>query len=165
VTIRTAVTGVGSMGWNHARVYNELEGVDLVAVADVDGRMVERATHIYGARGYTDYREMLRHEDLDVVSIAVPTQDSPRDGSGRFATRLSHPGGDPSLPPSRRARRWWPSLPAGDSSSLWATLNVSIPHRRTEAKAEAGRSRTGSPDPRPALGSFPNQSAGRGSGD
>jgi hypothetical protein len=94
VTIRTAVTGVGSMGWNHARVYNELEGVDLVAVADVDGRMVERATHIYGARGYTDYREMLRHEDLDVVSIAVPTQDSPRDGSGRFATRLSHPGGE-----------------------------------------------------------------------
>ena len=66
--------GVGSMGWNHARVYNELEGVDLVAVADVDGRMVERATHIYGARGYTDYREMLRHEDLDLVSIAVPTQ-------------------------------------------------------------------------------------------
>lgn len=74
MTIRAAVIGVGSMGWNHARIYNELESVDLVAVADVDSRMAERAAHVYGARGYTDYREMLRHEELDVVSIAVPTQ-------------------------------------------------------------------------------------------
>jgi len=72
--LRSAVVGVGSMGWNHARIYNELEGVDLVAVADLDGGLAERAAQVYGARGYTDYREMLRHEELDVVSIAVPTQ-------------------------------------------------------------------------------------------
>ena len=36
--------GVGSMGWNHARIYNELDGVDLGAVADVDGRVAEPAT-------------------------------------------------------------------------------------------------------------------------
>jgi predicted dehydrogenase len=74
VTIKAAVIGVGSMGWNHARLYNELEGVDLVAVADLDGEAAERAANVYGARGYTNYREMLRHEELDVVSIAVPTQ-------------------------------------------------------------------------------------------
>jgi predicted dehydrogenase len=74
VTIKAAVIGVGSMGWNHARIYNELEGVDLVAVADLDGGVAERVAHVYGARGYTDYREMLRHEELDIVSIAVPTQ-------------------------------------------------------------------------------------------
>jgi UDP-N-acetylglucosamine 3-dehydrogenase len=74
VTIRAAVIGVGSMGWNHARIYNDLESVDLVAVADLDGRAAERAAHVYGARDYTDYREMLRHEELDAVSIAVPTQ-------------------------------------------------------------------------------------------
>jgi len=72
--IRTAVIGVGSMGWNHARVYNELQGVDLVAVADLDGRVAEQAAHIYGARSYTDYQQMLSREELDVVSIAVPTQ-------------------------------------------------------------------------------------------
>jgi len=74
VTIKAAVIGVGSMGWNHARIYNELEGVDLVAVADLDGEAAEQAANVYGARGYTNYREMLRHEELDVVSIAVPTQ-------------------------------------------------------------------------------------------
>lgn len=72
--IKAAVIGVGSMGWNHARVYNELESVDLVAVADVDGKVIERAARVYGAKAYTDYREMLDHEALDVVSIAVPTQ-------------------------------------------------------------------------------------------
>jgi predicted dehydrogenase len=72
--LRSAVIGVGNMGWNHARVYNELEGVDLVAVADLDGRIVERAAHVYGAKGYTDYQEMLRHEEIDAVSVAVPTQ-------------------------------------------------------------------------------------------
>jgi len=57
------VIGVGSMGWNHARIYNDLESVDLVAVADLDGRVAERAAHVYGARGYTDYQEMLRQEE------------------------------------------------------------------------------------------------------
>jgi len=46
VTIRAAVIGVGSMGWNHARIYNDLESVDLVAVADLDGRVAERAAHV-----------------------------------------------------------------------------------------------------------------------
>ena len=73
MAIKAAVIGVGSMGWNHARIYNELEGVNLVAVADLDGGVAERAAHVYGARGYTDYREMLRREELDIASIAVPT--------------------------------------------------------------------------------------------
>lgn len=72
--IKAAVIGVGSMGRNHARVYNELEGVGLVAVADVDSGAVERATYVYGGKGYTNYQELLRHEKPDVVSIAVPTQ-------------------------------------------------------------------------------------------
>jgi UDP-N-acetylglucosamine 3-dehydrogenase len=74
VTIRAAVIGVGSMGWNHARIYNELEGVNLVAVADLDAEVAKRAAHIYGVRDYTDCQKMLRHEELDIVSIAVPTQ-------------------------------------------------------------------------------------------
>jgi predicted dehydrogenase len=74
VTVRAAVIGVGSMGWNHARVYNELESVNLVAVADLDAEVAKRAAHVYGVRDYTDYQQMLRHEELDVVSIAVPTQ-------------------------------------------------------------------------------------------
>jgi UDP-N-acetylglucosamine 3-dehydrogenase len=74
VTIRAAVIGVGSMGWNHARVYNELESANLVAVADLDAEVAKRAAHVHGVRDYTDYQQMLHHEEVDVVSIAVPTQ-------------------------------------------------------------------------------------------
>lgn len=65
--------GVGSMGWNHARIYNELEGVNLVAVADLDAEVAKRAAHIYGVRDYTDcqriyaeteHRIHTEHEDL-----------------------------------------------------------------------------------------------------
>ena len=34
--LRAAVIGLGMMGANHARVLNELSGVDLVGVSDLD---------------------------------------------------------------------------------------------------------------------------------
>ena len=39
--MRAAVIGVGSMGTNHARVYSELDEVELVAVADSSGVAVD----------------------------------------------------------------------------------------------------------------------------
>ena len=69
--IRAGVIGVGSMGKNHARVFAEMEQTELVAVADL--AHAEEVSRIYKARPYTDYREMLEREDLDVVSVAVPT--------------------------------------------------------------------------------------------
>lgn len=71
--IRAAVIGVGSMGKNHARVYNELDNVDLVAVSDVNGELASKVARRYRSRHYADYREMLAEEELDLVSIAVPT--------------------------------------------------------------------------------------------
>lgn len=72
--IRAAVIGVGAMGRHHARVYNELDEAELVAVADADGNRAEEIAHRYKIRPYTDYREMLERERPDVVSVAVPTQ-------------------------------------------------------------------------------------------
>lgn len=72
--MRAAVIGVGAMGCNHARIYNELETTELVAVADADKECAERVGRVRGARAYTDYHEMLDREQPDVVSIAVPTQ-------------------------------------------------------------------------------------------
>jgi UDP-N-acetylglucosamine 3-dehydrogenase len=71
--VRVAVIGVGSMGRNHARVYSELEGSTLVSVADVNGDQAADVAGTYGARAYTDYRKMLQQEDLDAVSVVVPT--------------------------------------------------------------------------------------------
>ncbi len=71
--IKVAVIGVGSMGCNHARIYSEMEDVELVAVADPRREVAQKVAERCRARAYVDYREMLNNEDLDAVSIAVPT--------------------------------------------------------------------------------------------
>jgi len=67
--LKTGIIGVGSMGQNHARIYNEIS--NLVAVADpneVQGRSVAER---FGIKWYSDYGEML--DVVDAVTIAVPT--------------------------------------------------------------------------------------------
>ncbi len=39
--MRVAVIGVGSMGFNHLRVYSELEGIQLVGASDVSPERLE----------------------------------------------------------------------------------------------------------------------------
>ena len=70
---RVAVIGVGSMGRNHARVYSELPEAELVAVSDADFALAGRIGAGFGARPYSDYRELLEAERPQAVSIAVPT--------------------------------------------------------------------------------------------
>jgi predicted dehydrogenase len=72
--LRAAVIGLGAMGSNHARVYAEIPGVELAAVADTAAARIEQATRGRAARGYADYRRMLDEERIDLVSVAVPTR-------------------------------------------------------------------------------------------
>jgi UDP-N-acetylglucosamine 3-dehydrogenase len=72
--MRAAVVGLGMMGRNHVRVWDEsVTGVELVAVADPDGEAVRRATTGRRARGYRDPDRMFAEEELDLVSIVAPT--------------------------------------------------------------------------------------------
>ena len=71
--LRAGVIGLGSMGRNHLRAYQELDGVDLVAAADPDQAVLERAVRGRTVRPYPDYRRLLSEEAPDVVSIVVPT--------------------------------------------------------------------------------------------
>ncbi len=72
--LRAGVVGLGMMGRNHVRVWDEsIHGVELVAVADPDPAAVERATSGRVARGYEDAGRMLAEERLDLVSIVAPT--------------------------------------------------------------------------------------------
>lgn len=75
--MRAAVIGVGSMGTNHARVYSELNEVDLVAVADNYGDQAAKVACRLGGgvRPYADYLTMLDEQRPDLVSIAVPTSE------------------------------------------------------------------------------------------
>jgi UDP-N-acetylglucosamine 3-dehydrogenase len=75
MALKVAVIGVGAMGRNHARVYDDMPQASLVGVADMDGPMAEEVARRYGGRAYTDYRQMLDQEKPDAVTIAVPTLD------------------------------------------------------------------------------------------
>jgi UDP-N-acetylglucosamine 3-dehydrogenase len=71
--MRAAVIGLGAMGRHHARVYSEIEHVELAAVADSDGELGARAARRYHVPVYNDYRRMLEEVNPDLVSVAVPT--------------------------------------------------------------------------------------------
>lgn len=71
--MKAAVIGAGVMGFNHSRVYAELDDVELVAVADPELEACRRVSSVYRPRAYGDYREMLDRERPDLVSVAVPT--------------------------------------------------------------------------------------------
>ncbi|HEY4768199.1 MAG TPA: Gfo/Idh/MocA family oxidoreductase [Candidatus Limnocylindria bacterium] len=72
--LRAGVVGLGMMGRNHVRVWDEaVDGVELVAVADPEGEAVHRATQGRTAHGYASAEEMLAAESLDLLSIVAPT--------------------------------------------------------------------------------------------
>lgn len=73
-TLRVAVIGAGNMGFHHARVYAQLDRVKLCAVSDIDPVRAHNVATRFGAVPYTDYGAMLGQEELDAVTIAVPTR-------------------------------------------------------------------------------------------
>lgn len=70
--VRIGVVGVGEMGQHHVRVYSDREDADLVGIADVNEERVKEIAEQYKTKAFTDYKDLLK-EDLDAVSIAVPT--------------------------------------------------------------------------------------------
>jgi predicted dehydrogenase len=67
------------MPYSHAAALVACDRIELVAVCDPVTEKVEAARQRYGAaRGYVDYQEMIRQEQLDIVSIATrPTPHAP----------------------------------------------------------------------------------------
>jgi predicted dehydrogenase len=65
------VIGVGYLGRHHARIYSELENVELCAVADVDGAKAEKIAKKYGCKPFSSYRDILGI--CDALSIVTPT--------------------------------------------------------------------------------------------
>jgi len=72
--IRVAVIGAGFWGRNHARVFSEINDVELCAVVDID---VERAKQLAKRFNvpevYGDYRRLLERGGLDAAVVCTPT--------------------------------------------------------------------------------------------
>ena len=70
--MRCGVIGVGRMGRHHARVYAQLEGVELVGVVDQDPARREAITEEWGGAGFETAAQLL-DAGVDAVTIATPT--------------------------------------------------------------------------------------------
>lgn len=72
--IEVAVVGVGRMGLNHARIYRQIDGANLVAVVDIDAERAATVADEFGCAAYTNYEQLLMsHPQLRGVTVAVPT--------------------------------------------------------------------------------------------
>lgn len=69
-----AIIGCGVISKNHATAVKNVADTTLYAVCDVDAKTAEAAARDFGAeKVYTDYRELLRDPQVDVVSICTPS--------------------------------------------------------------------------------------------
>jgi predicted dehydrogenase len=69
--LRTAVIGAGKMGAIHAKVYNQLQESNLVAVVDIDETKAQRLAKKYQCLAVTNCADIL--DKVDAVTIATPT--------------------------------------------------------------------------------------------
>jgi len=73
MVVRAGVIGLGMMGRHHVRVLQEIDGAELIAIADPEPLTLAAAMRGRDLHGYLDYERMLADEQLDFVVIAVPT--------------------------------------------------------------------------------------------
>jgi predicted dehydrogenase len=70
---RVGVTGlIHDHVWGMLRWWKELDGAELVAAADVNPPLLEKARSEFGVeRTYSSYQEMLDRENLDIVTVTL----------------------------------------------------------------------------------------------
>ncbi len=68
-----AIIGCGAIAPVHARALAEISEAKLVAVSDIVEANAKRLADEFGAVPYTDYRKMLERDDIQAVSICVPS--------------------------------------------------------------------------------------------
>ena len=75
-TIRGAVIGYGAafnMGNHHARSMQETEGIECVAICDLDSSRTEAAKSDHPhVRTYNDVEKLLKDDEIDLVTVVLP---------------------------------------------------------------------------------------------
>lgn len=72
--IRVGVVGLGKMGLSHLAMIKAHPDVDVVAVVDSTGYILDVLSKYTGVTTYTDYQTMLDSVELDAILIATPTR-------------------------------------------------------------------------------------------
>jgi predicted dehydrogenase len=68
-----AVIGLGKMGLSHLSIANALDDLEVVAMCDNSRLVTDVLGKVTGLRGFNDYDEVLKLEELDAVLIATPS--------------------------------------------------------------------------------------------
>ena len=74
---RVGVIGCGRKGTSHARAYDLNPSTELVAAADTDNENLELFCKRFGVPGYSNYKEMLRKEKIDIAVPILPVSVNP----------------------------------------------------------------------------------------
>jgi predicted dehydrogenase len=71
--LNLAIVGCGRVAFHHADMLKGVKGIKLVASCDLIVEKAKAHAEKAGSRPYINYREMLKKEDIDIVTLATPT--------------------------------------------------------------------------------------------
>ena len=71
--IKVGIIGCGFMGTMHANCYKNIEGAEIVALADIRKEKAEELKNGTNAVIYGDGIELIENADVDVIDICLPT--------------------------------------------------------------------------------------------
>jgi len=74
---RVGIIGCGRKGTSHARAYDLNPSTEIVAAADTDNENLELFCKRFGVPGYSNYKEMLRKEKIDIAVPILPVSVNP----------------------------------------------------------------------------------------
>ncbi|MCI0394906.1 MAG: Gfo/Idh/MocA family oxidoreductase [Chloroflexi bacterium] len=70
--IRMGLVGAGQRGQHHLNDYRQIEGAEIVAVADINEGLARRVAAEFNIPNvYTDYRELLQRDDIEAVDVCL----------------------------------------------------------------------------------------------
>ena len=70
--LRVGIIGLGGVSEAHLSAYQQVPGVEVVAAAEPRQKRLDEMCSLHGFRGYSNYREMLEAESLDIACVLVP---------------------------------------------------------------------------------------------
>src|SRR3954462_2196932 len=73
IPVRFAILGCGRIAKNHVAPLKDIDGMQLVAVCDLQRERADAAGRSADVAAYTNYHEMLLREQIDVVCILTPS--------------------------------------------------------------------------------------------